>query len=464
MKVFCKWRTTAALTGVIFLAMPIARGDYLTIYAPGSPPSNIGSGVQIVNNAGVAVGSIPGGINSPNAGTYAIKWSAAGTIPLASIDANSNGIPFSINSVGTVVGSATTYDSLGYALSTTAVRWDASSTSATVLGNLGTDSSGHTNSVALAINNAGTAVGYGEAYDASHLPLGDRAMRWDASGTAATELGSLGVNSSGSTLSEAIAINAAGTVIGSSYSNQGNVAVKWDASGTTPTELATLGTKSDGTTASSARAINDSGIIVGSATKYDGSGNSLGSRAVRWDSSGAVTELRDIGAAPTDDQAGAVAINNAGTIIGYAAAPNELGTRAVRWDPTGTAATELGNLGTDSTGFTNTSALAINSSGIIVGAADFHTATNTASHAVYWGPDGVAVDLNTLIDPNSGWTLTGAFGISDTDWIVGEGSFSEPGGHARSTQSTFLIHIPEPADSGILALAASMILRRKRAR
>jgi hypothetical protein len=47
--------------------------------------------------------------------------------------------------------------------------------------------------------------------------------------------------------------------------------------------------------------------------------------------------------------------------------------------------------------------------------------------AAYWDLNGKAVDLNTLIDPASGWRLTSANSISDTGWIAGYGYF-DPGG------------------------------------
>ena len=94
-----------------------------------------------------------------------------------------------------------------------AVRWDASGTPAIELGNLGTDNgNGYTNSYAYAVNTAGTAVGYATKY-VSGIDKGNRAVRWDASGTA-TELGNLGIRSDGVTSSQAYAINTAGTAVG----------------------------------------------------------------------------------------------------------------------------------------------------------------------------------------------------------------------------------------------------------
>src|SRR5690606_9465901 len=63
-----------------------------------------------------------------------------------------------------------------------------------------------------AVNNSGTAVGWSDKYDTGGY-RGLRAVRWDTSGTAATELGNLGL-SSGYTEAQAYAVNDAGTAVG----------------------------------------------------------------------------------------------------------------------------------------------------------------------------------------------------------------------------------------------------------
>ena len=68
---------------------------------------------------------------------------------------------------------------------------DVGSTAAIELGHLGTDSGGVTFADAICLNAAGTAVGYSKKY-VSGSDMGYRAVRWDAGGTAATELGNLG--------------------------------------------------------------------------------------------------------------------------------------------------------------------------------------------------------------------------------------------------------------------------------
>jgi hypothetical protein len=358
---------------------------------------------------------------------------------------------------GVAVGAAHKYSG-GMDLGYRAVRWDASGAAATELGNLGTDSSGYTGSGAVAINSAGVAIGGANKYNGD-TSLGGRAVRWDASGTAATELGNLGTNGSGYTIAGASAINSGGTAVGYAYTYIGDTylgprAVRWDASGTAATELGNLGTNSSGETDIKAYAVNTAGVAVGFANKFTG-GTYLGNRAVRWDASGtALTELGNLGTNSSGGtDSGAVAINSAGTAVGYAIkySPDgtSLGTRAVRWDANGTAATELGSLGNDINGITGREAYAINSAGIAVGFANKFTGdTYVDPRAVLWDLDAVAVDLNTLIDPASGWTLTEARGISDTNWVTGLGSFDPDGaGPFAAYDRAFLIDVNSLLDS-----------------
>jgi hypothetical protein len=152
------------------------------------------------------------------------------------------------------------------------------------LGNLGADMNGIASSSMSGIDNAGTAVGGAVKYNAAGEYLGTRAVRWDSSSTAATELGNLGADGSGVAYGIAYAINDSGAAVGWT----GARAVRWDGSGTAATELANLGGESY------AYAVNNAGTAVGRADKYDDSGNFIGWRAVRWDASGtAATELRE---------------------------------------------------------------------------------------------------------------------------------------------------------------------------
>ncbi len=298
------------------------------------------------------------------------------------------------------------------------VRWDPGGTSYTQLDVFGTTLTGDTHGEALAINAAGTAAGYAEDYDSQGNFLGEFAVRWNASGTAATKLDNLPGTISGI----GYAINSAGTVVGIQSGDNGYAPARWDASGTSISQLGILGTDSTGFTFAGAIKINSAGTAVGYAEKYDDSHNDLGFRAVLWHASD-------------------------------------------------TAANELANLGTDLDGHTFSSASAINNAGFTVGEAEAfdEDGNDLGSRAVYWNPDGTVVDLNTLIDPASGWLLTNATAISDTGWIAGIGNYDPDGsGGQDAYQRLFVTQVlatavPEPCTFLLAAtgLISALALRRR---
>jgi hypothetical protein len=458
----------------------VAQGAYLTVY--GGPAYNGDTtivGVQPigVNDAGTAVGWVSEDSN----GWRAVRWDASGTTgtELGNLGTDSSGYTYvevdALNASGTAVGWAYKYVG-GVRVGERAVQWNAGSTTAIELSNLGTDSNGYTQVHASAINDAGTVVGYARKFFGGS---GARAVRWKASGAAAVELGDLGTDSNGYTWAQASslasAINNAGTTVGWAMKyvdgiDRGGRAVRWDASGTTATELGNLGTDSNGYTWAQADLISATGIIVGTCSKYNG-GIDLGTHAVRWNAGSTVaTELGNLG---TDSNGSTGTwgrgINATGTIVGGAykyVGGVFMGARAVRWDAGGTVATELGNLGTDSNGYAWNLAWAINASGIAVGGVDKYIDGNyVGPRPVYWGLDGTAVDLNTLIDPNSGWTLMDAETISNTGWVAGWGLYDPDGaGGADAYERLFLVQIPEPASATLLltGVLAALLKRRRR--
>jgi uncharacterized membrane protein len=296
----------------------------------------------------------------------------------------------------------------------------------------------------------------------------DRAARWDASG-AITELGDLSPGSPVTPRTRAFAVNESGTAVGYSQAlfqgvlQLGTRAVRWDGSGTAATELGNLGLVS-GRTQSEAWDINENGTAVGWAIQ--GGGTSGPRRAVRWDAGTTIaTELGTLGgSAPLSY---AFAINDLGTAIGYApksVGGVDVGYRAVRWDATGTTAIELGELGADGA----SAAYDINNSGIAVGTAlRYVNGDSIGGRAVAWRNDTSAIDLNDLIDPQSGWTLTDAFSISDTGWITGLGRFDPDGaGDLRPVHRLFLLQlppIPEPPTmlSWMVAVASLLTVPRR---
>ena len=297
-----------------------------------------------------------------------------------------NSLGILVNDSGVAVGSAEKIDS-GNNYGYRAMRWDGSGAAATELGTLGSFPGCCTTVRVNGLNSSGTAVGWAELY----LPegyRGERAVRWDGSGTVATQLGNLGTDPIGySVENKAYAVNSSGVAVGFSEKyvsgvDVGQRAVRWAASGTAVTELGNLGTSSGGVTYARAYAVNSSGTAVGSAEKFV-SGQNRGQRAVRWGSSGTIELTTSLGTnASGVTTSEAWAVNDSGTAVGYArkyVAGVELGNRAVRWDGSSSIGTELGNLGTTAGGTTQSFAHAVNSSGTAVGYATKYVA------GVYYG-------------------------------------------------------------------------------
>jgi hypothetical protein len=461
------------LGGLCGAAVVLASGDaaaFVTVYGGPEYVSSTDVGYTVVlelgnlrtpvNNSGVAVGWAgvhPGG-SFP--GNRAVQWGVSGGVELSHLGTSVGGttatLARDVNDSGSAVGFAEKYEA-GALVGKRAVRWDNFGASVTELGVLGTSASGSTSSEAFAVAENGTIVGIAEKYDAG-VSKGTRAVRWSGSGAVATELDSLGTDSTGVTAALAYDLNASGVTVGwaSKYvsgSYRGNVAVRWDGASTSATELGHLGADFQGSTAAQALAINEGGVAVGLSTKFV-AGSDKGTRAVRWDAiTGAITELDNLGldfSGETNTRA--LAINNNGVIAGYGSKHDAgviKGDRAMRWDLSGTAVTELANLGTSSGGITNTYARDINEAGLIAGyARKYDNGNLIGTRAVVWMPDGAIVDLNTLVAPGSGWTLREAYNISDAGWVAGVGTFNPPGPEAAYSRHFVLqLPVPEPGTS-----------------
>lgn len=173
-----------------------------------------------------------------------------------------------------------------------------------------------------------------------------------------------------------------------------------------------------------------------------------------------VVGLDSLGYGVTD--AYAYDISNNGFIAGMSLKSGvngkSLGSRAVYWLPGDTAPTELAFLEMTPTGQTSTYATDVNDGGAIVGFASDYMTGNGQSHAVMWLPDSVAaVDLNELVDPASGWTLTKASGINNDGWIIGNGI--GPDGY---NQPFVLAPVPEPGSIFLLSTFIVLGLNRRR--
>jgi probable HAF family extracellular repeat protein len=280
---------------------------------------------------------------------------------------------------------------------------------------------------AMRVNASGQVVGW------SNLP-GDNtghAFMWQT-GTM-TDLGTLGGRDSA-----ARDINDCGQIVGwSSLPGRSSVrAVLWQNGQIT--DLGTLGGNS-----SAAYNVNSSGAIVGYASRASGP-----SHAFLF----ADGVMNDLGALGADDSSIAFGVNDLNQVVGLSWPPGP-GTkpRGFLWSA-GTMA-DIGSLGGP-----QTRAFAINSAGQAVGYSEAPGAPGEPEwiYHAFVCEAGTMLDLNDLINPQSGWQLYEAFDINDAGQVVGMGETN------GAIHGFLLTPIPEPATLVLLA-SAGLLLGRRRA-
>ncbi|HEX2475731.1 MAG TPA: hypothetical protein VHK01_13350, partial [Lacipirellulaceae bacterium] len=262
-----------SICGLVALALagykePVAAQSFLTVHAGPSfdgtngyinPSFNEDDGTSrpeaswaLLNNSGTAAWAsdfVPLTVNS-----YALRFNPPTGAPvrladLAGPPITPTSVPLAINASGAIVGQSR--DANGHGRP---VRWNAGSSTPTVLSPLEHHIIlGPPEGQANDINDNQVAVGWsGKTHPVLLSDVGDRAVRWDSSGTA-FELGNISSYTVGS------------------------------------------GAESYTVATSEAYAINNAGMAVGYGTSYDASGMSRGNRAVRWNAAGAATELGHLG-------------------------------------------------------------------------------------------------------------------------------------------------------------------------
>jgi probable HAF family extracellular repeat protein len=248
-------------------------------------------------------------------------------------------------------------------------------------------------SLAYAINNLGQVAGYADS-PVSYA----RAFVWDQG--VMTDLGTLG-----GLRSFAWGINDAGQVVGDSDPTDQygpTHAFLWENGNMT--DLGTLGGGG-----SFANGINNAGDVVGGAALANGR-----THAFRYHDG----VKADLGAPPGNTYTTAYAINQAGQIVGTAEfnddPPPYNYEHAMLWQD-GTM-TDLGTLGGPSS-----DARAINDAGDVVGGSQLPGSPGSYPSVGFLYHHGVMTDLNTLLVPGSGLTITSARGINDAGQIIGFG-------------------------------------------
>jgi probable HAF family extracellular repeat protein len=334
---------------------------------------------------------------------------------LSTIQSQGNGV----NGGGSAAGTFTTPEGHTHAFQAS------SSGAATDLGTLGGP-----NSVGFAISGGGLVTGSSDVI----VPGGGvqtHAFRSAASG-ALVDLGTLG-----GAFSEGLGIDGGGRVVGDSTLANGQTHAFVTGGSGALLDLGTL----PGYVNSLASGINDAGQVVGTATSSFNT-----SHAFLLTLGGG--PIIDLGSLPGGVNSHATGINNPGVVVGYA--DDADGTsHAVR--------TNMGvfqNLG-GLPGGTSSFAFGINDSGQIVGQS---LAGPSGFRATLWDPTLGIVDLNTMIAPGSGWTLTAAFGVSNPGYITGVGTF-------QGTPHAYLltpVGVPAPPALALLAIGGAGMMARMR--
>ncbi|WP_214111244.1 Ig-like domain-containing protein [Acrocarpospora catenulata] len=272
----------------------------------------------------------------------------------------------------------------------------------------------------------GASAGHAEAVDEDGLAYGyadwlthDAPVRWELSGTP-TVLDLLPNHTRGAVA----AVSRDGrTAVGSSYSEATRtLPVRW--SGTTVAALPLLTGAANGT----ASGANSAGVIVGTQRI------SAGNRAVVWSGG----QVRNLGTLPGHLESTANAVNDLGVVVGTSV------DGPADWNNTRTfgyvyADGTMRRLDTAYTGAKITSPEAVNNLGQIVGQ---YTLSNGQTRAFLAEPGKDAVDLNTLLPPDSGWQLLSAKDINEHGQILGFGNHN-------GKQSAFLMtvkHAPVAED------------------
>jgi probable HAF family extracellular repeat protein len=286
--------------------------------------------------------------------------------------------------------------------------------------NLGTVPGG-TQSIAIAVNSLGRVVGFSnndipDAFSLVGFPTQTRAFAWQNG--VMRDLGTLGGPDASASF-----VNDHGQVAGFSYTDSA-VNPSTGVPTTHPflwengkmTDLGTLGgTLSGSPLLITSGSLNNRGDVAGASTLA----GDLFQHPFLWTKSEGLKDLGTLGG--TFGYANWV--NDSREVVGTATNLNDQALHAFFWRDG--VMTDLQTVGSDP----DSEAKSVNSQGQVVGAS-FDLAANIDLHGFLWENGGPIVDLNTLVPPSSGVTITNAFDINDRGEIAGNGFL--PNGDARA--------------------------------
>ncbi|MBN1437071.1 MAG: DUF3466 family protein [Sedimentisphaerales bacterium] len=195
---------------------------------------------------------------------------------------------------------------------------------------------------------------------------------------------------------------------------------------------------------SDATAINNNGLVVG----YARNGETTDWRAFSYTAAGGGVDLSSSLGNPSFSIAHAV--NDSGLIVGRIGSGFTDCLPLVYDSQTNTYQT-LGSLGINMSG-----AFGVNDLGHVVGYySPIANPQESDIRPFYW--DGqTMIDLNTWLPASSGWTMTYAYDINNSGWIVGCGIAPDGNQHAMLIRP-----VPEPSLLALLGLGIAGIVKRR---
>jgi MYXO-CTERM domain-containing protein len=170
-------------------------------------------------------------------------------------------------------------------------------------------------------------------------------------------------------------------------------------------------------------------------------------------------------------------VRNLGSLGGRVSEGNDINDAAqvAGWSETGVAGEELpflysdggaGMISLGSLGGNSGRAFGLNNAGMVVGMSDVSSGAAYDYHAFLYA-GGAMVDLNTLIDPATGWRLVSATDINDQRQILGKACLGDTL-ECRAVRLDLIPAVPEPGAWAMLLAALALLgfarLRRRLSR
>lgn len=285
------------------------------------------------------------------------------------------------------------------------------------------------------INDKGVAVGY--SYVTGNTSLDAFTF---SNGTMTDVTAKLGITLGGTSTSPA-AINNSGEIVGSASTDpnsaSGGSTHAFLYNGTTTVDLGSLyGPNGQ----SKAYAINDAGLVVGNTNSVSGA-----THAFLYNG----TAMRDLGTiGNSSGTSTAYDINRSGLVVGESGIGD--GTTIHAFLSNGTTMVDL-TAGAAYATFTS-KAFGIDSAGDVVGF--YNSGSFTGQHGFLYA-GGTLLDLNSLLPSNSGWTITGAYGINDNGQIAAIGMNGQGQSHVLLLSAPTSL-VPEPPAVALLCSGAAL--------